>query len=580
MRGLFKRKGSDVWQGRFRVPEDIWRERGRILEVDPKGMGKSQEFASSTGYRDRDDAAVEYRRMLNEWEGRIVSWRSLLEDGPQDLTHRQRVALAAERAKTLLTANEDEPFNAPPPPPIQTTLAPRQEVERLFALMSPDDLKRLGGDLTDYLAARGPTRRKLAFRLLEDHPVFASIMALDLTAGLEAAHGEDVDAALTAHGLHITKESRRLLALAMEELKGAAYRGLEARMGGDYSPVKELEVAPKFEASPSPAALRGPDPRFTFAAIVKTETIRRASGRDAKPFPAATIKKYSRRGEEFVEWRRTQGLHKAAAEDSNTVTRQEVEKWRAAMLAQKDEPLSNRTINDKVACIRTIIKWGLRHYRDSGFHPSGNPLEGIEKLGFVETPSDLRTYRLEEAAKVLMAARRETESRRRWLSWICAYTGLRIEEAGQLTVEDFFTVQGRWFFRVSTSGRRSLKTASSERRIPVHSSLIKEGLLEFVTQRKTGRLFTSRRVQPLMSEWIRSEVKITRPELSPNHGWRHFFEDLCGLANMPDAAREYMTGRASGKSREMYGRSELMLPGLAEAMDRVPDILELASRKH
>lgn len=575
MRGLFKRKGSDVWQGRFRIPEEVWGERARLIEAGAFDLGKSQEFARSTGCRDRDEAAIEYRKMLNDWDAKVSSWRALLATGPQDLTHKQRVALAAEQAKAFLHTYEDEPFNAPSPAPFPLGAAPEQNVAKLAALLSPDEIATLRTDLRSLMKSRGPARQRLAVRLLEAHPVFASIIALDLATGLEVVHGRDIDTALSSHGLHITKASRQLLGLAMLELKGAATRGIEARKSGDYSPVRELEVAPKFDSVQPNPSNRDLDSRFTFEAIVKAETQRRASGRDAKPFPPATIKKYSKRGEEFALWRRTQGLAKMAAEDASTVTRQEVERWRASMLNRKDASLSNRTINDKVSCIVTIIKWGRRHYRDEGFHTAGNPLEGIEKLGFVETPSDLRTYRLEEAVRVLKAARLETEPRRRWLPWICAYTGLRIEEAGQLTVEDFFTVQGRWFFRVSTSGRRSLKTASSERRIPVHPSLIKEGLLDFVKGQGTGRLFASRRVQPLMSEWVRGTVKITRPELSPNHGWRHFFEDLCGLANMPDAARDYMTGRASGKSREMYGKSELMLPGLSEAMDKVPDILEL-----
>jgi len=589
MKGLFRRKGLDVWQGRFRIPEDIWRQRDRLAELGARGLGKNQEFAKSTKCRDREDAAVEYLRMLTDWHERLADWRSLLANGPRTLNEMEALQVAALGAARRWNQYKASPLDAPVRSGVVVSRPPHvlsEDTKRHLASMTPEEREasRLEGERNVKRLQEGSRLEQLKeLRNVRDgvgypwrFPEFRSIGI----AMAESLRGKETDEDLKAAGIEAVDQwSRFLVNLEGISADQQLRESLEQRALGDLSEPPWVENAAKVQVEKTKSPQAQTDERFTFAAIMKTETERRASGRDAKPFPANTVKKYSKRGEEFAAWRRSQGLKKASAEDASTVTRQEVERWRASMLTLEGETLSNRTINDKVSCIVTIIKWGRRHYRDEGFHPEGNPLEGIEKLGFVETPSHLRTYRLEEAVQVLKAARQETEARRRWLSWICAYTGLRIEEAGQLTVEDFFQVQGRQFFRVSTSGRRSLKTASSERRIPVHLSLIKEGLLTFVQARKSGRLFTSRRIQPLMSEWVRETVKITRPELSPNHGWRHFFEDLCGLANMPDAARDYMTGRASGRSRELYGKSELMLPGLAEAMDKVPDILELASQR-
>jgi hypothetical protein len=46
---------------------------------------------------------------------------------------------------------------------------------------------------------------------------------------------------------------------------------------------------------------------------------------------------------------------------------------------------------------------------------------------------------------------------------------------------------------------------------------------------------------------------------------------------MPDKERDYLTGRVTGHSDEGYGRSEAPLPGLATAMDAVPDLIAYAS---
>ena len=116
------------------------------------------------------------------------------------------------------------------------------------------------------------------------------------------------------------------------------------------------------------------------------------------------MRKYSKRGVEFVAWRVARGLGKASAEDARTVTRDEAEQWRASLLDQGT--LATRTVNDKLASISSIIKWGRGLHR-AAFHPDGNPLGGLEKLDFTVLDSDARTYRIEEAVAVLEAARWE-----------------------------------------------------------------------------------------------------------------------------------------------------------------------------
>ena len=59
-------------------------------------------------------------------------------------------------------------------------------------------------------------------------------------------------------------------------------------------------------------------------------------------------------------------------------------------------------------------------------------------------------------------------------------------------------------------------------------------------------------------------------ELAPNHGWRHLFEDLCRNSGVSDAAATYITGRVTGKSSDGYGKTQVMLPGLAAEMRKIP----------
>lgn len=305
----------------------------------------------------------------------------------------------------------------------------------------------------------------------------------------------------------------------------------------------------------------------TFDSIIDDEVKRRARGKDAKPLPDRTAKKYRDDCAAFAKWRKSK--------DAQTVTAAEGKAWIEAM--QDGGKLGNRTIKAKLQNVRTVINWG-RSNDPANFLPAGNPLVGIKLPDFTTTPSHLRAFTMDEASKVLAAARKEDKALFRWIPWLCAYSGMRVSEAGNLRKEDFFKVGDRWFWRVTTAGGRKLKNASSERRIPVHPALVSEGLIAFVEAAPAGRLFKGETkdtidIQPRMSTWVRDLIALQdHPELSPNHGWRHLFEDLCRRDRVPEEARSYMTGRTDGNSHELYGRSEVMLPGLADAMEQIKPI--------
>src|SRR5262249_3493146 len=82
-----------------------------------------------------------------------------------------------------------------------------------------------------------------------------------------------------------------------------------------------------------------------------------------------------------------------------------------------------------------------------------------------------------------------------WLPLICLFTGMRPNEAAQMHANDLkCTSQGTWYLDiVATSdddesqpsgSTKTLKTATSRRKIPVHPELLKIGFLQFVQTRK------------------------------------------------------------------------------------------------
>jgi hypothetical protein len=83
-----------------------------------------------------------------------------------------------------------------------------------------------------------------------------------------------------------------------------------------------------------------------------------------------------------------------------------------------------------------------------------------------------------------------------WLPLICLFLGMRPNESAQMHLDDLKrTEKGTWFLDIvatadddeatdEPAAKKTLKTAASRRRIPLHPELIKIGFLQFVADRK------------------------------------------------------------------------------------------------
>jgi integrase len=82
-----------------------------------------------------------------------------------------------------------------------------------------------------------------------------------------------------------------------------------------------------------------------------------------------------------------------------------------------------------------------------------------------------------------------------WLMALSAFAGLRLDEAAGLRCEDVRVSDGTVYLDVREyegaegAPRRHLKTAAAVRQVPVHSELIRAGLLAYVARLRVGPLF-------------------------------------------------------------------------------------------
>jgi integrase len=73
-----------------------------------------------------------------------------------------------------------------------------------------------------------------------------------------------------------------------------------------------------------------------------------------------------------------------------------------------------------------------------------------------------------------------------WVMWIGAYSGMRLDEICSLKLTDLKKGAGVWYF-----DRTNAKTEAGARRVPVHSVLLKAGLLTYAKRIKGDWLFPS-----------------------------------------------------------------------------------------
>lgn len=277
---------------------------------------------------------------------------------------------------------------------------------------------------------------------------------------------------------------------------------------------------------------------------------------------AATLEKYRIAQHDFEHFRKDKKIA--------TVTLADGKAWRDHMLTKTK--LSRKSVHDKLTIIRSLMNEANRQSENLMF-PAGDPWAALEMPNVVKGDSADRTYTLKDARHFLEFARTAQRSSFRWIPWIIAHTGARVNEITPLEREDIEEKEGYWFIHIRVGEGRTTKTGKA-RKIPVHRALINEGFVEWVKQQPAGKLFPGgKNEDQRLREWIHEKVFPDRTDLPPpNHGFRHLFEDAL-YAGVSQNAALYITGRSSGSSADDYGGSDLRLIEIAKQMEKVRDIM-------
>jgi integrase len=380
---------------------------------------------------------------------------------------------------------------------------------------------------------------------------------------------------LAEHGVRVDQESLAKLAKAVAAAFQRASVVLEREAHGIFAPEEAPEPfrwAARGVAAPNRQARQSGSSEDSILALFNAWWEEaRAAGR--KP---STHESYSNTIESFVDF--------LGHDKPSRVTAQDV-------VAYKDHRLSTpsrrtgrvpspKTIKDSdLAALKAVFGWAVAN----GKIPS-NPAQGVTiKLG---TPRKVRSkgFSDDEARAILAAAlnyvpgggeRPCTALAKRWVPWLCAFTGARVGEIAQLRRQDVRREGDNWVIHI-TPDAGTVKT-NQARDVVLHPQLVELGFPEFVQGRPNGPLFlnpapTGDVLGPLqalknrLAEFARSIVP--DPDVKPNHGWRHRFKTLGMQAGIDSRTLDAIQGHAGRSVGDAYG--DVTVLTMAAAISRLP----------
>jgi integrase len=362
---------------------------------------------------------------------------------------------------------------------------------------------------------------------------------------------DDCEELLRERGLRVDADSRERLLQEMLWLWVSFVRLMRRRIAGDFGHDPVIDTLPPSE--PIPATSSSAVPALSISGLFEDYAATGAAS-------AHTVAKWRVAVTSFVDH--------AGHDDATVVTRAEVSAWLQSLVARG---LAVKTVT---GTYRAALARTLSLAFNNGRIPT-NPAERMEVLGPKPTSTRRKGISNDEAKVILAAAlgpqpdgiTEQHALARRWVPWICAYTGSRISEVTQMRASDILKEDGVWAFRI-TPDAGSVKTGQF-RLVPVHSHLIDQGVLKLANAGDDRPLFydpaKARKLDAIqkqpqqrgsrLAQWIRG-LGVTDVE-SPNHGWRHRWKTLSRLHGIDPEARDRLPGHAARTEGEAYGGAPL-----------------------
>jgi integrase len=258
-----------------------------------------------------------------------------------------------------------------------------------------------------------------------------------------------------------------------------------------------------------------------------------------------------------------------AARGAGSITPDEAQEWADKLVTAER---SAATVRDVwVVAARTVFGWAVKRK-----YTKQNPFKTVHvSVPRKKTARPFKAFTTDEIKIILRAALAITDTAtargavRRWVPWLCAYTGARVGEIMQLRGLDVIEQDSVPVIAIRPEAG-TVKTGMG-RVVPLHEHLLEQGFLTFVASHQNGPLFYNQskaepsssaatnprkprtsRGRERLATWTRS-LGISDKEVRPNHAWRHSFKQIAARNGIPDGMSDYITGHAPATEARGYG---------------------------
>lgn len=511
-----------------RTPTGHWTARKVIPEDVRDVFGKREDKPTWPASLTSNQAKAEFAAWLTQLEDRIAAARARSKGEVMHLSQRQSRALAGKWYQDAVTRFSEEPGDA---------AAWEEERERLYPPETAETYEEYRrGTGAPY---EGPWRP---------------------TAFLS----EEADKLLAGEGLSVSQGSRDALLADMADLYVSLCNLMIQRARGDYAADPISPTLPDWQpVQPTATAASGATIMDLFEGYVA----------ERKPAPA-TVKAWKRIMEHLVNF--------VGHSDASRLTPEDIIRWKDHLLKAD---LSAKTVREKyLAAAKAVFGWAKENRK-----LASNPATEIKVRGAKRQRLRDPGFTEAEAKTILSATLRPCSERmaaasaraRRWVPWLCAYTGARVNEITQLRKEDLKQEDGVWIIRV-TPEAGSVKDQKA-RSVPLHSHLIEQGFVDVVKDLPDGPIFYDpkahrggsegnpqyKKVGERLAQWVRG-LGVDDPNVQPNHGWRHRFKTAARSAGMDPEAREVIPGHAPASEGQAYGSWNVA--DLSREIEKLPSI--------
>jgi integrase len=176
-----------------------------------------------------------------------------------------------------------------------------------------------------------------------------------------------------------------------------------------------------------------------------------------------------------------------AGRSAGSITPEEAQNWADSLINAERSEASVRDV--WVNAARTVFAWALERK-----HVKRNPFKEVRvSVPRKKTSRPHKAFNADEIKIILRASLAITDTAkaraatRRWVPWICAYTGARVGEITQLRGVDVTEQEGVKVITITPEA--GTVKGGRGRVVPLHEHLIAQGFLDFVASRRTGPLF-------------------------------------------------------------------------------------------